>query len=179
MQKKLYTITILLLISISYVQATDKADIAEIGNTEEQLVGGELDKKVDTIGLEAFWQENVIPFINKDQSSLSNIITFPLEGSWSFALGFDKVENLVSSAEFFESFEKIFDQNCINKLKELNYYDTQTYIGDGYTQLIVSNGWEIPYTNEDGSKNHKEGGIILRFKKIKNQWQLFSMDSIQ
>jgi len=135
-------------------------------------------EKIDKIDKKKFWNEIVVPILKKDKKTLKKIIHFPLKGSWAQNMGFKKVETKVKASEFFANYEKLFDKNCIKKLSELKYKDVQIYIGDGYTQLIVSNGWEIPYITKTGRKSHVEGGIILNFKKIKNKWKLFSIKSM-
>ncbi len=126
-----------------------------------------------------FWEETVVPILEGDKDRMAEIINFPLQGSWSIDMGFEKTEEAVTKEEFLSNYEKLFDDVCLEKLRELSHEDVQKYIGDGYTQLIVSNGWEIPYTTDSGVKSHLEGGIILRFKKIQDQWKLFSIDSMR
>jgi hypothetical protein len=137
------------------------------------------DTTPDTIGLEQFLAENVIPILSFDTNKLKRIIHFPLEGSWSIDMGFSQTEEQVSASDFFAHYEQLFDQICLKKLRELDYNDVQTYIGDGYTQLIVSNGWELPYIDKNGKERHREGGIILQFKRFQGQWKLFYIESMK
>lgn len=133
----------------------------------------------DSIGLDEFWVENIIPILENDKERLEEVISFPLEGNWSMDMGFEKAESMVTSKEFFANYKKLFDQRCIEKLKELAYHDTQVYTGEGDVQLIVSNGWEIPYIDKNGGQNHREGGIILYFKRNEGKWNLFSIESMK
>ncbi len=133
-------------------------------------------QQTDTIGLEVFWKESVQPILDGDLDQLGAIIHFPIEGSWGSDMGYDKPESEISKAEFFAGYSLLFDDTCVKNLKELSYTDTDTYIGEGFTQLRVSNGWEV---YREGRSTHLEGGIVLSFRKYDTVWKLFRIESMR
>ena len=113
----------------------------------------------DSIDLKEFWNESVEPLIQKDYDKLKELIQFPLGGEWGFMMELKKDEKNWTPSDFFENFDKLFDDRIIGMLEDLNYHDAEIY----ESEILVGIGWK-----EEGF----ESGIIFRYKRIGGQWKL-------
>lgn len=121
--------------------------------------------KPDSIDLREFWDKSVEPLIQKDREVLKEIVEFPLGGDWGFMMELKKGAKDWTQSDFFESYDKLFDDMVIGLLKELSYQDAHIFD----SEILVSIGWQ-----EGGF----ESGIIFRYKKIKGRWKLHVIQGV-
>ena len=119
----------------------------------------------DSVDLKEFWNESVEPLIQKDKEKLKGIVEFPLRGEWGFMMGLKKDEKEWTQSDFFENYDKLFDDKILRLLKELNYQDVEVF----ESEILVGIGW-----TEEGF----ESGIIFRYKQIDGQWKLYVIQGV-
>ncbi len=140
--------------------------IADANNPELHLKDSIIKiKKSNSIDLKEFWNESVEPMIQKDKEKLKEIVEFPLGGEWGFMMELKKDENEWTQSDFFENYNKLFDDKIIRLLKKLNYQDAEIF----ESEILVGIGWE-----QDGF----EAGIIFRYKKIDGKWKLYVIQAV-
>lgn len=126
---------------------------------------------IDSTELQKFWSESVTPIIDKNLDKLENTVQFPLIGDWGYMMGLKKADSLWTRQDFFDNYDKLFDDKIMKLLKEQNYKDAEVFKHDNLTEILVSVGWK----NEDGIT---ESGIIFRFKKFENTWKLYVIQGV-
>lgn len=124
---------------------------------------------LESFDKEAFWQESVVPFINRDIDKIRDIVHFPLLGDWVFIMEIDKEKSELTIEDFFQNFDNLFTDEFIDSLLAHNPEHGEIYNNerDGLYEVLVSAGKE---TWIDGFKY--ESAVILRYWWIENRWKL-------
>ena len=126
---------------------------------------------IDSTELKQIWNSNILPIINKDTSSLSKTINFPVSGLWSMFIGFNNnPETKHSKKDFFKNIDKFITPDLSSSLSKQSYKDFEIHIELGFPEVTIAYGKKTPLDNGEMD----EGALIFLFKKINGQWKLWS-----
>ena len=117
-----------------------------------------------------FIQECVDPLIDKNVTKLDSCIQFPLAGDWGYIMGLFVEDFEWNRNDFYENFEKLFTEEFIGELKELDCSDIEIYQGVDYLEYVIG----IP--SSDNSEF--ESATLLRYRKMKNTWVLVTIQVV-
>lgn len=119
--------------------------------------------KLDSLAIQNFKEESILPLINKDTEKLSLLIEFPLKGEWGYMMELQKDEKDWTKEDFFENYDKLFDDKVIGILKTLDYENINLY----KSEILVG----INLADD-------EFAIILRYRYIKGKWKLYVIQGV-
>lgn len=174
--------TAILILGILSCQSVDSQDKSATKIDKEPIKANEIPFEscsnkiisIDTLELNNFWIECILPIISSDAEKIKQIVHFPLAGEWGYLIGLNKPDTLWTERDFYDNLDELFYPELIDSLKTQTFNDVEVYNHtDGLTELLVGVGFE---TWIDGFKD--ESGVILRFKQINGKWKLYVFQAV-
>lgn len=128
--------------------------------------------KIESTELKEFWNQKVLPVIDKDTSKLTDIIEFPVSGLWGFYFGYGKPDEKISKEDFYENIDLLIPQELREYLQNQSYQDIEITNESGFTELIVTFG-KSNYDPKMGE--YDESALLFFYKKVDGVWKLWSV----
>lgn len=121
---------------------------------------------------EKFYEESLLPIINRDTLALEDVIEFPVSGIWAMHFGFGEPDDNWNKADFNEKINLFITDRIIAELKKVRFENIEYNELLGFTEIVIS----IDTSNFDKEREMvNESSLIFFFKNILGKWKLHSV----
>lgn len=131
-------------------------------------IGGHLNftddvTEIDSTEQRAFWNNVVIPILDKDRETVLSNMNFPVSGDWTFMMQLKKEPDVATKEDFAKVYDRFFNSDFIKSISAQTYSNIPGYKNKDTTWFTISLG---------RSYGEYEGGLMLEYIKINGKYKL-------